>query len=105
MYNVAKSGNTPNESEILEPLHACLRELLEYQRQGKDGSIIYTDDDVIAITLLYSTILGSRLANILASEKVGITLAVEMSRHYAALVNETTQGMSRVNTSAYYKGR
>lgn len=99
-------GNkTPDRSEILEPLHACLRELLERDKQGSSQAVKYTDNDVVAATLLFAHILGNRLVHRLSDEKVGISMAGELGKHYAALINEVTLGMSTVDTSKFYKGR
>lgn len=104
-YNTNKGENTFGESEILEPLHTCLRELLERDRTGSSLDIKYTDDDVVAATLMYAHILGNRLIHNLTEEKAGIALAQELTKHYSVLINEVTLGMSKVDTSVYYKGR
>lgn len=105
MYNINKGGNTFNESEILEPIHTCLRELLDIEKQNRGSSIQYTDDDVIAVTLLYSQILGSRFIEILDDEKVGVGFAKEVAESYGAMIRELTLAMSRVDTTVYYKPR
>lgn len=102
MYNVNKGGNTLEESEILEPIHTCLRELLEYQRAGKSITD-FTDHDVIAVTLLYSIIMGDRLVNYLKDEKIGLGAAQTLSEYFANQIQGTTFGMSQVNVKDYYK--
>lgn len=104
-YNVGNGGNTLEESEVLEPVHSCLRELLERERQGKAWNQKFTDHDVIAITLLYSMIMGNRLYHYLSEEKASITIAASLSQHYTAAIQETTFSMSRVNVAEYYKER
>jgi len=105
MYNAAKGGITPDETELLEGLHSTVRECLERDRLGKTHLIEYTESDVIAVTLLYAHILGNRLIHHLTREKTGIGLANELAQHYASIINEVTLGMGRVDTSVYYKGR
>lgn len=105
MYNVNKGKNTLEESEILEPIHNTLRELLELEAKGKGWSAKYTDHDVIAITLLYSMVLGNRLVHQLKEEKAGLELAQSLSNHFAATIQEVSLGMSKVNVKDYYKQR
>lgn len=102
MYNVNKGKNTLEESEILEPIHYCLRELLERQKNGKPESG-FTDHDVVAITLLYSIIMGDRLVEQLKEEKVGLEIAQDLSDYFAVAIQQTTLGMSKVNVRDYYK--
>lgn len=105
MYNVSKGNNTLEESEILEPLHACLREVLEMERQGRGLNYRYTDHDVIAASLMYATILSNRLIHHLKDEKAGIGLANEVGQHYTALIREITLGMTGIDTSTFFKER
>lgn len=104
MYNVNKGQNTSEESEILEPVHTCLREILERQKIGKPITG-FTDHDVIAITLLYSMINGDRLVEYLKQEKIGLEAAQLLSEHFANQVVLTTEAMSQVNVKDYYKTR
>lgn len=105
MYNVNKGKNTFEESEILEPLHTCLRELLELEKQGRGVNNEYTDHDIIAATLMYATVLGNRMYHNLKNEKASIGMASDMSQHYTALIREVTLGMSGVDTSTFFKER
>lgn len=102
MYNVNKGKNTLEESEILESVHYSLREILERQRVGKPYTG-YTDHDVIAITLLYSIVMGDRMVEQLKDEKVGLEVAQNLSDYFASVIQATTLGMSRVNVKDYYK--
>lgn len=102
MYNVNKGENTLEESEILEPVHTALREILERQRVGKPVAG-FTDHDVIAITLLYSMINGDRLVEYLKTEKIGLEAASHISEYFARQIQETTMGMTQVNVKDYYK--
>ncbi len=104
MYNVNKGQNTSEESEILEPVHTALREILERQKIGKPITG-FTDHDVIAITLLYSMINGDRLVEYLKEEKIGLSAAQLLSDHFANVIQETTQTMTQVNVKDYYKNR
>lgn len=103
MYNISKGGNTLKESEILEPLHTCLRELIDRDLNRKGDLIKYTDDDVVAATLLYSHILGNRLVHTLTDERVSIGMAQELARNYSNEIQNVTTSMSRVDVSNYYK--
>lgn len=104
MYNVNKGQNTTEESEILEPVHTCLREILEHQQKGKPITG-FTDHDVIAITLLYSMINGDRLVEYLKEEKIGLSAAQHLSDHFANVIQENTLAMTQVNVKDYYKNR
>lgn len=104
MYNLNKGENTLEESEILEPVHTALREILERQRVNKPYTG-YTDHDVIAITLLYSMVMGDRLVEFLKSEKIGLEAAQVLSDHFAQVIQQTTEAMSQVNVKDYYKQR
>lgn len=103
MYNVSNGEKPLGKSEILEPLHSCLRELLEYEKKGKLPVYKYSDEDVICITLLYSLIMGNRLMNILTEEKASVQLAQDIGNSYGTMLRQLTLGMSRVNTTAYFK--
>lgn len=105
MYNVNKGNNSLEESEILEPLHTCLRELLELEKQGRGLNYTYTDHDVIAATLMYVTVLSNRMLHKLKDEKVSIGMATDLAKHYNALVHEVTLGMSGIDTSTFFKER
>jgi hypothetical protein len=104
-YNRSK-GIEPNEiSEILEPLHACLRELLESDRRGKTHLIEYTDKDVIAASLVYSHILGNRLVHHLTKEKASLERTKLLGNSYGEAIQKLTKGMSGVDLNDYYKGK
>jgi len=107
------SGKTPyNESndkhkslgisEVLEPIHSTLRELIDVESKGGHKGT-YTDSDVIAVTLLYSLICGNRLLRQIEDEKVGVVMAHNISQHYTALIQAITNGMSGVDVSKHYK--
>ena len=93
------------ESEILEPLHTCLREILELEKQGRGLNNSFTDHDIIAATLMYATVLANRMIHNLEDEKASIGIARDMSQHYSALIREVTLGMSGIDTSTYFKER
>lgn len=103
LYNVDKGGNTSEESEILEPIHACLRELIEWDKAKKTHLIRYTDHDIVAITLLYVHILGNRIIHTLSDEKVSVTFSKEIVENYVDMVKKLTLAMSRVNVSEHFK--
>lgn len=103
MYNVNKGKNTLEESEVLEPVHNALRELLERERVGKPWSEKFTNHDVIAITLLYSLVMGNRMVHQLKEEKVGLDFSQNMSNYFAQVVQNTTLGMSGIDVKNYYK--
>jgi hypothetical protein len=105
MYNINKGANTLEESEFLEPLHTCLRELLELEKQGKSLNYRWTDHDVIAATLLYATILSNALVHNLKDSNASINMAADLSQHYSALIKEVTLGMSGIDVSNYFKER
>ena len=105
MYNVSKGGNTLEESEILEPLHACLRELLERERLGKSHLMEYSDDDVIATALLFSHIMGNRLVHNLTDENVSIGMSQKLAVEYGAQIQLLTLSMSGVDLSNAFKDK
>jgi hypothetical protein len=88
------------KSEILEPLHACLREILERDRYNNPDLIKYTDEDVKAATLFFSHILGNRLYHNLVDEKVSIGLSKKISTDYAESILVLARQMSGVDMGA-----
>lgn len=92
-------------SEILEPIHACLRELLEKEKNNSSPDIKYTDTDVVAVTLLYSLVLGNRLYHSFREEKVGIAHAQHVSEYFSQLIQQTTHGMSQVSVKGFYNAK
>lgn len=105
MYNTNKGKSTLEESEILEPLHTCLREVLELEKQGRGLNYRYTDHDILAVTLMYATVLSNRMIHNLKDEKASIGIATDMSHHYTALIREVTLGMTKIDASNYFKER
>lgn len=103
-YNIDKGKNTLEESEILEPLHSCLRELLERDRKGKGHLIEYTDNDVVAATLMYSHILSNRLAHKLNRENSSLKLSQELATSFGISIVNLTKTMSGVDIPEFYKG-
>lgn len=106
MYNVNKGENTSEESEILEPLHKCLRELLSLEQSGTGkGGMEYTDHDIVAATLLYSHIMGNRLIVNLKEEKASIGLAQHLAGTYGEAIQVLTKQMTAVDINVIYKGK
>jgi hypothetical protein len=103
-YNIDKGGNTSEESEILEPIHACLRELLERDRLGKGHLMEYTDHDVVAATLVFSHILGNRLAHKLTRENVNLDYSKELATGFGISIINLAKMMSGVDVATLYKG-
>ena len=105
MYNTNKGGNTIEESEILKPIHTCLRELLEVDKEGKGHLIEYTDHDIVAITLLFSNILGNRLIHRMTDEKVSLGFSQSTAKSYGNMIQEITEAMTGVSLKEHFKGR
>jgi hypothetical protein len=103
MYNVSKGGNTLEESEILEPIHTCLRELLEVDKQGKGHLIQYTDHDIVAITVLFSNILGNRLIHKMTDEKVSLGFSQATAKSYGRMIQELALAMTGVDLIEHFK--
>lgn len=76
---------------------------MEYDRVGKGHLLKFTDHDIVAIALLYSTICGNRLAHNLVKEKVSAKLATEISNNYAKSIYHLTLGMTRVDVLSHFK--
>lgn len=91
------------ESEILEPLHTCLRELLARDEAKKTHLIEYTDADVIAAHLMYTHIMGNRLAHRFGREKVPINTTTFIAKTYAEQIRLTTKQMAQLDIAEYYK--
>lgn len=103
-YNGNDNSGGLGISEILEPVHSTLRELLAVESNGGyQGK--YTDDDVVAVTLLYSLVMGNRLLRQLSEEKVGIVMSHDISNHFTKSIQLITLGMSKVDMSSYYKNQ
>ncbi len=93
------------QTEILEPLHNTLRELLELESQGKSQDLEYTDDDIIAATLVYTHVTGNRLIHWLTEEKASIGIAKILSANMALQITTLTKQITNVDVSKYYKGK
>ena len=102
MYNISKGENTMEESEILEPVHKCLRELLDLEKKGKSQNYEYTDHDIVAATLLYSHILGNRLIHRLTDERASIGLSKHLGKTYGEAIQLLTKQMTNVDISVVY---
>lgn len=102
-YNINKGGNTLEESEILEPLHACLRELLERDRLGKTDSMRYTDHDIVAVTLMYSHVLNNVFRNRLRDTDIDDEIMIELITGFGVEIFNLTRTMSKVDLSNFYK--
>ena len=101
-YNISKGENTLEESEILEPLHACLREVMEYDKQKKAHLLRFTDHDIVAVTLLYSQVCGNRLGHNLASEGINEKLLREIANNFGRFIQELTLAMTRVDVVGHF---
>lgn len=99
------SDGTATWSEILEPVHHAVASLIDLEANGKGMQEPYTDSDVIAVSLLYSLVLGNRLYYILDDQKASLTMAKSLSEHFSSVVQETTFAMSGINMKTYYKER
>lgn len=95
--------NKFEESEILEPLHNLLRELLAQDDARKSHLIEYTDTDVIAAHLTYGHILGNRLAHRLGQQGVSAEMATSMARDYARFMTLLTKLMADLDIAEYYR--
>lgn len=102
MYNISKGENSMEESEILEPIHTCLRELLELERKGKSQNYEFTDHDIVAATLLYSHILGNRLIHNLTDERASIGLSKHLGSTYGDAIQVLTKQMTGVDIKVMY---
>lgn len=102
-YNVSIGGNTANESEILEPIHACLRELAAWDKAKKSHLLKYTDDDIVAATMLYIAVVANRLIHTLSEEQVNAKYSKEIVENYAENIRQLTEAITRVNVTNHFK--
>lgn len=100
---MTKYKGTEDWSEVLEPIHHVVRELIEKESKTEGQSEPFTDSDVIAVTLLYSMVMGNRFYYELDSEKVGLGFAQKMSNHFSKTIQDTTMAMSGLDVKKYYK--
>lgn len=92
-------------SEILEPVHSCLAELILREQQAKSQNMRYTDADVQAATLLYAHVLSNRYIHYLTEQNAPLTVAENTTLSYLTVIKEITMSMSQVDTSKILKGR
>lgn len=95
--------DTFEESEILEPLHNCLRELIAMDEAKKGHLIEYTDTDVVAAHLMYMYIMGNRLAHRLGREQAPLDTTTHLASTYAEQIRLTTKQMAKLDIAEYYK--
>lgn len=98
-----EEDNTLEISEILEPLHNCLRECIERDDDAKGHLMIYTDADVVAATLMFSHVLGNRMAHKLTNMKSDQASIKKMAQDSGERIRLITKHMSGVNLAEYYK--
>lgn len=91
------------ESEILEPLHHCLRELLARDEAKKSHLMEYTDADVIAVHLMYTHIMGNRFAHRSGRNRIPIETTTFLAQNFAAQIRLTTKQMAALDIAEYYK--
>lgn len=89
-----------DQSEILEPLHNCLREVLELDTKGKGAEIVYTDNDVLAAALMFGHVLGNRLMHKLTDEKASIGLSRHLATTYGESIAVIAKQMSGVDINS-----
>lgn len=104
-YNRSKGREPLDISEILEPLHACLGELLESDRQGKSHLIEYTNKDIVAATLIYAHVLGNRLTHNMMREKASLELSQHLASTYGNMIHNLTKSMAGVEISVIHNGK
>lgn len=90
-------------SEILEPVHATVKEILDRDSRGS-ADTEYTDSDVIAVALLYASVCSKRLVQTLKDEKVSLGYSQQIATNYGNMIQEITLGMTGVDVGNYYKG-
>jgi hypothetical protein len=91
------------QSEILEPLHTCLREVLQLDKDGKSSQIEYTDDDVLAASLMLAHVLGNRLMHRLVEERASIGLSRHLATTYGESIAVIAKQMSGVDINVMHK--
>lgn len=101
VYNLNRDGKKPEESEILEPVHNCVRELLGRDEAGR--KMEYSDEDVIAASLLYSSVLGSRLSQKLNESNASMALCTDLALSCGQRIRQLTIDMSSVDTNTHYR--
>lgn len=101
-YNVSKGKNTLDESEILEPMHSCLRELVEYEMQGRGHLLEFTEHDIVAVAMLFSTVCGKKLTHDLIKSTSTPEQMKHMGNVYARLIRDITFGMTKVDVLEHY---
>lgn len=84
-------------------MHRCVRELIESDMSGRSQDISYTDQDVIAATLLYTHVMNNRMIHKLVEEKVSLGYSRQVSSNYSTMINNLTKMMSDVDTKNYRK--
>lgn len=89
----------------MEPLHVCLRELLERDHQGKSHLIEYTDADVVAAALMFSHVLGNRLIHNLTREKVSLGMSQHLATTYGGMIQHLTKSMTGVDVNVFNNGK
>lgn len=89
-----------NVTEMLEPVHNIVRELLEIEKKGKNVPV-YTDSDVIATALLFAHVMGNRLSDKLIDERVSIGMSKHLASTYGDSIALLTKQMSSVDLNSY----
>lgn len=90
------------KSEILEPVHAVVRELIERDRRGVSHHNEFTDSDIVGVTLLYAHVTTNRLIHTMTEEKVSIGFSKSTALGYGELIKTITQNMTNVDMDNHY---
>lgn len=103
MYNIKRDGATLNESEILGPLHYCVRECLDNDINSKSHHIEYTDHDVVAATLMLVHICTNRLIHDMERNQVPLRFAAKTAGNYADLLYRQVRSMTGIDVRKHFK--
>lgn len=105
VYNRSSNEDGLGISEILEPLHTTLTELIDKDRQGKSHLIEYTDRDIVAAALLFAHITGNRLIHNLTKQEASIPLTQHLASTYGGMIREITKAMTGIDVDVFNNGK
>lgn len=78
------------QTEKLESIYRLADEIMRDDAAGK-MPLQYTRDDVIAVTVVFSHIMGARFVQYLEEEKVGIGASRKLTQSLGAKISDTVK--------------
>jgi len=76
------------QTEKLEPIHRLAEEIMRDDAAGK-LPLHYTHDDIIAVTVVFSHIMGARFVQYLEKEKIGLGASRKLTQGLGAKISDT----------------